>query len=160
MNDAEVDVRRGRLTSVGETTFSATVTEPALNAFISRTASPEDSVKVRRIRLLSQRIVLEAAYLLLGREVEFRAEIEPRLASPQRLEFDPERFALFGINVPLPRAALRWVSGRLTDGFDFSTLPFPVQIRSVNVRTGLVDIAGTADVMRSLNERISYYWRR
>jgi len=159
MHDAVVDVGRSRLKSVGRTTFEATVAERDLNEYLRAAASPDDSVRIRSVRLGNNRITLDSAYRLLGRDVGFSAEVEPRLANPSRLEFDPERFSLLGVRIPLPGAALRWISSRLTDGFDFSTLPFPVAIASVQVTKGAVEVSGTADVMLSLNERISLYLR-
>ena len=157
MHDAVVDVNRGRLKSVGRTTFGATVAERDLNTYLRSATSPDDSVRIRGVRLGNNRISLDAGYKVLGTEIGFAAEVEPRLESPSRLAFDPERFSLFGLRIPLPGAVLKWISVRLTDGFDFSTLPFPVMISSVQVRNGGVDVSGTADVMRSLNERISLY---
>ncbi len=159
MHDAVVDVGRSRLKSVGRTTFEATVAESDLNDYLRAVASPDDSVRIRTVRLGNNRITLDAVYRVLGREVGFSAEVEPRLANPSRLEFDPDRFSLLGVRIPLPGTALRWISARLTDGFDFTSLPFPVAISSVQVKKGAVEFSGTADVMRSLNERISLYMR-
>jgi hypothetical protein len=154
MRDADVDTGRARIRSVGLTTFRAEVTEFALNHYVRQAASPDDSVRIRSVRLAANRFTLDAGYRLLGREIGFSAEVEPRLASPTRLEFDPERFALLGLRIPLPDSALNWLAKRLTDGFDFSTLPFPVHIDSIRVDRGIITVSGTADVMRSLNERI------
>ena len=159
MHDAEVDTARSRVKSVGQTTFEATVSQGDLNDYLRRVDVPDDAVRIKAVRLGNNRIVMDAGYRLLGREIGFTTEVEPRLASPTMLEFDPNRFSLFGIQVPLPSGVLRWISQRLTDGFDFTGLPFPVMISSVRVRAGAVDISGTADVIRSLNERIALYLR-
>ena len=159
MRDAEVDTRRNRLKSVGETHFEATIHESALNAFLLKSDPPDDNVRLQTVRLARNKIIIQAAYKLLGREIGFGAEVEPRLATPKKLEFDPDRFSLLGIRIPLPASVLRWIAARMTEGFDFSTLPFPVNIRAVTVESGSISLTGTADVMQSLNEQITLHWK-
>jgi hypothetical protein len=144
---------------VGETLFEASIHESALNAFLRKSDPPDDSVRFHAVKLARNKIIIDAAYKLLGREIGFGAEVEPRLAAPTKLEFDPERFSLLGIRIPLPASVLRWFSARMTEGFDFSTLPFPLNIHAVRVEGGSITLTGTADVMQSLNQQIALHWK-
>jgi hypothetical protein len=155
MEAVEVDTRRQLLKSVGSTTFRAVVGEAAVNDYLRRTDPPDDNTKFRVIRLADNRLRVYATYRVVGQNLDWSAEVEPRIASPTRLEFDPDRFSILGLRVPLPRSILVWLARRLSDGLDLSRLPFPVRITAFRVEPGRLTFEGTADVMPSLNPRLS-----
>jgi hypothetical protein len=155
MRDAEFDAGLKRLKSVGETTFRAVVSEQSLNDFLRRNPPPEEEpVRIKHVYLRQGHFYVEATRWLVGRAWAFTSTTEPRLASPTRLDFAPERMTFLGLRVPLPASALQWFARRLDQGFDFTTLPFPVRISRFTVEPGRITIEGTADVMRSLNQQI------
>jgi len=156
MRNVEVDAGKQRLKSVQETLFTAVISESGLNDYIRSTPPPDDEpTRIRVVRLRDGQMVAYAARRLLGREWEYSVTVEPRLASPTKLEFSPDRMTVLGLKVPLPQSVLRWFARRLDKGFDFSTLPFPVRITQFKVDQGRITLSGTADVMPSLNERIA-----
>jgi hypothetical protein len=155
MRNAEFDAGRKRLKSVRETTFRAVVSEQGLNDYLRRNPPPEDEpVRIKHVSLKQGHFYAEATRWLVGREWAFTSTTEPRLASPTRLNFAPERMTVLGLRVPLPASALQWFARRLDQGFDFTTLPFPVRISRFTVEPGRITIEGTADVMQSLNQQI------
>jgi hypothetical protein len=156
MRDVDVDTRHNRLRAVGETTFTAVIGEASLNDYLRANPPPPDEpTRVKHVSLRQGTMTASATRWLLGREWPYTVTVEPRLASPTRLEFDPNRMTVAGLRVPLPVSVLRWFARRLDQGFDFSTLPFPVRISRFQVEQGRVTLSGTADVMPSLNERIA-----
>lgn len=156
MRDVEADTRRGRLRSVGETTFAAVISEASLNDYLRANPPPPDEpTRIQHVSLRRGTMTASATRRLLGREWPYTVTAEPRLASPTKLEFDPDRMTVAGLRVPLPTAVLRWFARRLDQGFDFSTLPFPVRISHFQVDRGRITLTGSADVMPSLNERIA-----
>jgi len=157
MQDAVVDTGRQRLRSVGLTTFAAVIGERNLNDYLRRDPPEDDPIRIKRVQLRQGVIHVEATRYLLGVDWPFTLTIEPRLASETRLDFDPEQMTVLGLRVPLPSVVLRWFARRLNQGFDFSTLPFPLRITRFRVDTGRVTVEGIADVMQSLNERIGLY---
>lgn len=158
MRDAVVDTGKNRLRSVGETTFTAVIGEASLNDYLrSAPTPPGEPTRVRHVDLRQGRMTASATRWLLGRDWPYTVTVEPRLASPTKLEFDPDRMNVAGLRVPLPVTVLRWFARRLDQGFDFSTLPFPVRISTFQVEQGRITVSGTADVLQSLNERISRY---
>jgi hypothetical protein len=159
MRDVEVDTGRQRLKAVKDTSFRAVIGEAALNDYIRNfPPPPEEPVRVRHVQIREGKLYAEATRRLpLGASMPFTSTVEPVLVSDTRLMFDPDRMTVFGLPVPLPAGALRWLTRRLSDGFDFSTLPFPVKISRFRAESGRVVIEGTADVMPSLNERIGAY---
>jgi hypothetical protein len=156
MRDVVVETGSNRLRSVGETTFTAVIGEAELNAYLRATPPPPDEpTRVKRVLLREGRMTAEATRWMLGREWPYTLVVEPRLASPTLLKFDPDKMSVLGLKVPLPASVLRWFARRLDQGFDFSTLPFPLRISSFQVERGRIILSGTADVMQSLNERIA-----
>lgn len=160
MRDVEVDDEKQRLKKVGATEFTAIITEQALNAYLREfPPAEEEPVRVKHVALRDGKMYVEATRWLLGRAWPYTMTVEPRLSSSSHLDFAPERMAVMGLRVPLPSSALQWFAKRLSQGFDFSTLPFPVAISSFKVEPGLIVISGTADVIQSLNERIGLVLR-
>jgi len=156
MRDVVVDTGRNRLRSVGETSFEAVVSEQGLNDYLRATPPPPDEpTRVKSVALRQGRMIASATRWLLGRDWPYTVTAEPRLVSPTKLEFDPDRMTVVGLRVPLPASALRWLARRLDQGFDFSTLPFPLRISRFQVENGRITLTGTADIMQSLNERIA-----
>jgi len=154
MRGVVVDVPANRLRTVEEASFRAVIREDAVNAYFRENPPPPDEpVHVRRVRLRPGSIHVEAARWLLGRPWPFTATVEPRVAGPTRLEFDPERMSVAGLPVPLPAGALRWLARLLSDGLDLSVLPIPVRIRRVQVDAGRITLEGEADVARLLAEQ-------
>jgi hypothetical protein len=115
---------------------------------------------VQHVRIRSGKIYAESTRRVLGQSIPFTSTVEPTLVSSTRLMFDPDRVTFLGLPVPLPAAALKWFARRLSEGFDFTTLPFPVKISRFTAESGRVVIDGTADVMPSLNEQIGAYFER
>lgn len=157
MRDAVVDTARQRLRSVGLTTFAAVIGEQNLNDYLRRDPPEDEPVRIQRVQLRQGAIYVEATRYLLGVHWPFTLTVEPRLVSETRLDFDPERMSVLGLRVPLPATVLRWFARRLNQGFDFSTLPFPLRVTRFWVEAGRVRVEGVADVMQSLNERIGLH---
>src|SRR5947207_883711 len=156
MTGVEVDRGRNRLKSVQSTMFRAVVGDAGLNAYIRQYPPPEEEpVRVKRVEIRPGALYAEGTRWLLGRAWPFTTTAEPRLESETRLRFDPERMSVIGLRVPLPASALKWLANRLSQGFDFSTLPFPVRIHRFTAESGRVIIEGDADVLPSLNERLA-----
>lgn len=156
MRDALVDTGKQNLKAVGLTTFTAVIGERSLNEYLLRAKPPEDDpIRLKRVDLRRDSLTIDATRYLLGHDWPFTITVEPRLTSDTRLTFDPARMSVLGLRLPLPRTTLRWLARHMDTGFDFSTLPFPVHIARFAVEDGRVTLAGTADVMRSLNERIA-----
>jgi hypothetical protein len=158
LRNTRVDVARERLQSIERTLFQAVVSERSLNDYLRRHKPPEDDpIRIKQVRVRQNRFTIEATRWLLGRAWPFSITVEPLLASATRLEFDPEKMAVLGLDVPLPRSVLRFFASLLNTGFDFTTLPFPVRITRFTADNGRVIVDGSADVMKSLNERIGAY---
>jgi hypothetical protein len=155
MRDVEVDERKQRLKKVGETTFTAAISEQALNEYLRAFPPPdEEPVRIKHVSLRDDKMYVEASRWVLGRAWPYTITVEPRLTTPTRLDFAPDRMTVLGLRVPLPAPVLRWFARRLSEGFDFSAFPFPVSITSFKTERGRIVLAGTADVVGSLNERV------
>ena len=155
MRDAEFDSGRKRLKAVRETIFRAVVSEAGLNDYLRRNPPPEEEpVRIKHVYLRQGHFYVEATRWLLGRAWPFTSTTEPRLVSSTRLDFEPERMTVMGVRVLLPASALQWFAKRMNQGFDFTTLPFPVRISRFTVEPGRITLEGTADVMQSLNQQI------
>ena len=149
-----VDPARGRVQSAGDAVFSAAVTERDLNEYLQRfPAPPEEPVRYRHVYVRTGRFYVEGVRSLAGRQWTFNITAEPRLASPTRLLFDPDRMAVLGMRVPLPASALRFLARILSDGFDFTALPLPVKIHNFRAEYGRIVLSGEADVGRVLAEQ-------
>src|SRR5437016_216109 len=113
----------------------------------------------RPINRTAERRIRDALPGYIGPARVWRAHVdnpaEPRLESDTRLRFDPDRMRVVGLRIPLPASALKWLANRLSQGFDFSTLPFPVRIHRFTAESGHVIIEGEADILPSLNERLA-----
>ena len=156
MKGVEVDEGRQQLKSVKETTFTATISEAALNRYIKEFPPPdEEPVRVKKVLLRDGEMHAEATRWLLGKAWPYTMTVEPRLSSSTHLDFAPERMAIMGLRVPLPASALQWFARRLSRGFDFAQFPFPVAISRFKVEPGRIVLSGTADVIQSLNQRIA-----
>jgi hypothetical protein len=161
MRDVEVDEGRQRIKKVGETAFTAVITEGALNDYLRAFPPPDDEpVRIKHVALRNGEMKVEATRWMVGRAWPYTMTVEPRLSSSSHLDFAPERMAVMGLRVPLPASALQWFARRLSQGFDFSSFPFPVQIASFKVETGRLTMSGSADVTESLNQRISLLRRK
>jgi hypothetical protein len=161
MQNVEVDTRSQRIKSVGQTLFTATISERSLNDYLKQNPPPDDEpVRIKWVNLKPGVLHVEATRWLLGRAWPYTMNVEPRLSSPTHLDFDPDRMTALGLKVPLPKSVLRWFAKRLSEGFDFSTLPFPLILQEFHVEQGRMTLTGTADVMQSLNERISMELKR
>lgn len=155
LRDVVYDTLRGRLSSVGSTVFTATVGERALNDYVRRSPPPDDEpVRIRGVQVTEGRIRAEGSRWALRREWPFTVLAEPRLVSDTRLVFEPERMSVLGVRVPLPAKVLRYLARHLSDGLDFSTLPFPLRITRFDAHNGAVQVAGSADVMQTLNAKL------
>jgi hypothetical protein len=155
LQDVVVDTKRQRLQSIGQATFLAVINEADLNDYLQRNPPPEEEpVRIKRVHLRKGAIQSEATRWLLGRAWPYTITAQPRLESATRLKFDPDRMTVLGHRVMLPASALRWLARRLDQGFDFSSLPFPVQISQFSVESGKIRLEGTADLLQSLNNRI------
>ena len=161
MQNVEVDTRSQRIKSVGQTLFAASISERSLNVYLKQNPPPDDEpVCIKWINLRPGVLHVEATRWLLGRAWPYTMNVEPRLSSPTHLDFDPDRMTALGLKVPLPKSVLRWFAKRLSEGFDFSTLLFPLTLKEFHMEQGRMTLAGTADVMQSLNERISMEVKR
>lgn len=161
MLGVEVDEGKQQLKKVDSTRFTATITEPALNEYVRAFPPPNDEpVRVQHISLRDGTMYVEATRWLLGRAWPYTMTVEPRLGSPTHLDFAPDKMTVMGLRVPLPGSALQWFAKRLSQGFDFSTLPFPVALSGFKVEPGQIVLTGTADVMNSLNQRIGMAFKQ
>lgn len=156
MRDATFDVGARRLTSVASTSFQAAINERDLNEYLRKFPPPnEEPVRIKRVWLRPGHLYAEGTRWALGKAWPFTATSEPSLVSKTRVKFDVDKMSVVGLTVPLPSSWLRWLSHRLSQGFDFTTLPFPLQLDTFKVDSGRLTVSGTADVMESLNRRIA-----
>lgn len=156
IRDADVDTRKGMLRRVGSTHFRAVITEAGLNRYIRDfPPPPEEPVRYNRVRLRDGGLDVQGIRRVLGRDISFSISTEPVLVGVNELRFEPERMRVAGLPVPLPAAALRWLAHRLSEGMNFSTLPFSVQVIKVSATRSGIEFIGSADVMESLNRRLS-----
>ncbi len=155
MDEVEFDTNEKRLKSVKKTLFSATIDETGINRYLKDNPPTEDEpVRIKYIELRSNGMYIEATRWMLGKAWPYTMTVQPVLSSKTHLDFSPERMTAVGLPVPLPRSALVWLARRLSQGFDFSTLPFPLRLSSFKVQQGKIVLIGEADVMESLNSRI------
>ena len=155
MKDVVFDTEDRRLKSVKETKFSAVIDEVGLNRYLRENPPPEEEpVRVKFIELRPEKMYVEGTRWLLGKAWNYNMTVEPTLSTSTHLDFPPDRMNVTGISVPLPKSALRWLAKRLSQGFDFSTLPFTVRLSKFKVEQGRIFLEGEADVMESLNRRI------
>lgn len=155
LRDVVVDTKRQRLQSIGQAAFAAEINEADLNDYVRRNPPPEgEPVRIKRVRLRKGAIQSEATRWILGRAWPYTITAQPRLESATRLKFDPDRMTVLGHRVMIPASALRWLARRLDQGFDFTSLPFPVQISRFSVESGKIRLEGAADLLQSLNNRI------
>lgn len=156
MHDADVDVMRGKLKSVGPTSFSVLITQQSLNQFLQSFQYPEgDRLKIKHVGIQKGLLTLNMTWNLLGKDWSFTITGQPELAGGNKLELEPNKLSVLGIPAPLPVSALRYVARFFNHAFDFSSLPFPVYITKAVADNNQVQLSGTADVMKSLNEMIS-----
>ncbi len=154
MTGVVVDVNRKLMKEIGSTTFRAVVNEEAVNRYVREFPPPDDEpVRVKKVRILDGRVYAEETRWLLGKAWPYTVVAEPRLSSPTKLDFAPDRMTALGLRVPLPKSALRWLAKRLSEGFDFGQLAFPVRIAKFDTQPGKFVLEGTAEVMDMLNSR-------
>jgi uncharacterized protein YceK len=156
MHDVDVDVVKGKLKSVGPTSFSVLITQQSLNRFLHGFQYPEgERLKINHVGIQKGLLTLNMTWNLLGRDWSFTVTGQPELVAGNKLELEPNRLTVLGIPAPLPASALRYIAHFFNHAFDFSTLPFPVYITQAAVDNNQIELSGTADVMKSLNEMIS-----
>jgi hypothetical protein len=152
MANVVVNTNRRTVERIGETTFRAVIDERAVNRYLREFPPPdEEPVRIRNVRILDGRVVADETRWLLGKAWPYTVVAEPRLVAGTQLAFAPDRMSVLGVRVPLPRSVLRWLAERLSDGFDFGTLPFPVRIDRFQTVRGRFVVEGTADVIGMLN---------
>lgn len=154
----DVDAAENHLKKVGETTFTASISERDLNDYVQRFPPPdEEPVRIKRVVLKPGQFHAEGTRWILGRAWQFKVTSEPRLVSESHLMFDTDKMSVEGLPVPLPSSVLTWLSRHLSKGTDFSTLPFPLRIHRFTVESGRIVLEGEADVMESLNRQLTGY---
>jgi hypothetical protein len=150
----KIDIGRRKVRSVGAAGFRATIAEAAINRYLKQDAGGDANYRVRVLRLQQGKLILYGQRRMLGRWWDFTVRAEPRLVSPTRLAYDPDRMTVVGVRLPIPRSVLRRYARRLASGFDFSVLPFPVRITSVAVDQAAVSITGDVEVTDGLRDQL------
>ncbi|MBC8141400.1 MAG: DUF2993 domain-containing protein [Armatimonadetes bacterium] len=145
----DVSVNRGTnaLDSVGETRFTARITEDALKRYIPRRRL---HIKDLQVALGADgRVTVTATPALLGFStvpVSLRGTVTPTENGASVL-FTPDRASLntgIGtVGTGLPSIVADHIASRLNPVADFSTAPLPIRAESVQIERGAVTIAGT-----------------
>ncbi|HSV74959.1 MAG TPA: DUF2993 domain-containing protein [Chthonomonadales bacterium] len=156
LSDVKVDTRRRLLREVRRAEFRAEIDQDALNEYLRRSPpTDDDPVRIRRVTVRDGALHAEATRWLLGRAWPFTVTVRPELVSDTRVFFSPERMTVIGLPVPLPSSVLRWLALRLSDGMDFSSLPFALRLSRLEVHAGRLVAEGEADVAESLNATLA-----
>lgn len=150
----KIDIGRRKVRSVGAAGFHTIVTEAAINRYLKQDVGADPDYRVRVLRLHRGKLILYGRRRMLGRWWDFTVRAEPRLVSPTRLAYDPDRMTVIGVRLPIPRAILRRFARRLSSGFDFGALPFPVCITDVSVDQASVSITGAVEVNDGLRDQL------
>ncbi len=155
----DMRIERDHVTEVGVTTFRARITEADLNRYLQEAPAEEaEPTRIKSVTVSNGKLVAKATRRILGREFPYTVSVNPRLASVEQLVFEPNTMTILGLPVPLPAVALRWLAAKLSDGFDFSKLPFPVRVTHFTAEDGAVELRGFADVLVALSgKRLSDY---
>ncbi len=143
LKGVDVDLNRGQLRHIQEARFTATVGEVGLDEFMAGEAPPGETYRNVRFTLRNGLVTIRGERIVLGVGVPFALTGPLRLVGPTRIEIDPKHLTLVGIGISgLP---LRFLKNRFESAIDLSSLPFPVQLTSVQAEMGRLTLSGTAD---------------
>lgn len=154
--DVSYDTRHRQLRHVGRTEFRAEIDQDAVNEYLRRHPPPPDEpVRILNVLIRQGAVHAEATRWLLRREWPFTVVARPELVSSSRLFFSPERMTVVGLPVPLPASVLRWLALRLSEGMDFSTMPFSLRLARFEATAGRFVVEGEVDIAPSLNTALA-----
>lgn len=138
MKDVVADSKGTALKSVGEVTFSADVSENALNSYLSKTR--KDGLKVR---CENAALTVWAVHKVLGLDVNVK--LTGQLVPKQSLvDYKVDKLQVVGLNAP--SIAARVVEDHINPVIDLKKMRIAPDIQSVRVMPGIVRISGTCDV--------------
>lgn len=138
MKDVVSDSKGTELKSVGEVTFSAVVSENALNKYLSKTRT--DGLKVR---CEDAALTVWAVPKVLGLDVNVKltGQLVPRKSL---VDYKVDKLQVVGLNAP--SIAARVVEDHINPVMDLKKMRFAPDIQSVQTMPGIVRISGTCDV--------------
>jgi hypothetical protein len=140
LTDVIADTKKGELKSIGGATFAAEVTEDSLNRYLAENRSDK-----MRAQMLDGRMVVQAEPEVLGLSVGVKVtgHLVPK---GSKLDYRVDRLQVIGINTP--QVAARMVEDEVNPVIDLANPPFAPVVKTVEIKPGVVRIAGTAALDR------------
>lgn len=143
LKGVDVDLNHRQVRHIQEAQFTATVGEAGLDEYLAGEAPPGETFRDVHFTLRDNLVTIRGARVVLGVSVPFQITGPLQLVSPSRIQIDPKHLTIIGISVSgLP---LRFLKSRFESAIDLSTLPFPVQLSSVQTTAGKLTLSGSAD---------------
>ncbi len=141
--DVSFDRSSRKLTSVGQTRFTATLSQPHLAAYLaaSKPLLPGLSITLRSDDVLA---AVPVTFLGLNTTAALAGTVRPSLSDPTRLDFVANG-AQIGA-VPLPAGLINLALDRLNPVITLSDLRVPLAVTQAEIRDSRLVLGGTADL--------------
>ncbi|MHB0913528.1 MAG: LmeA family phospholipid-binding protein [Armatimonadota bacterium] len=139
MHDVRYNPKKRSVTSVRETRFTGTINEQAVNKYVETRGGAEYQAKVK---LSPGRIQLSLVTVVLGMSVPVTVEGKPEVAG-SGVNFVAESGSV--AHLPVPAYVINKVLDRINPVIDLSVLRFPVKIETIDLKSGAVELGGTAE---------------
>jgi hypothetical protein len=145
----DIRIRTGRngTFSISGLTATLTITESALNKFLS--GRVEDQLNSLQVRMLNGKVRIEGKY----RMFPFTFTAVPEIEGGARLRLDPRQMSLIGLPIPGVGAQVigEKINTRLSRAFDITRLPLPLRLTSLIIETGRLLLSAAGDVELTSN---------
>lgn len=137
MHDVRYKPDTRKLTSVGASKFTASVSEAGVNRYISEHRKGDSDL---RVALETNEVYVEFVPRFIGLDVPVRILGRLEIVGHDKVSFRADKASV--ARLPIPAYAANKVLDRINPVLDLSNMAHPVLLESVRVRTNLVIIEG------------------
>lgn len=131
--------RHRELTSVGETTFGATVLERVVNQYIEQA---RDGSSDLRVKFETAKVSVVFVPKVVGVDVAVVITGKPVIVGGDKVNFVADRGSV--ARVPVPAYIVNKALDRVNPILDMSLMKFPVSLKHIAIRDGAVVVKGSA----------------
>lgn len=142
----EIDRHRHQISSVVDTSYTATLAQDALNKYLSDTYRHVPRLKTE---LAKDQLHVTASPEVAGVQVQISADAALKVKENRYLILDLKEVAVVGVSTP--GFAREYLENRVNPVFDSTNLGYDARVHRVSIRPGGLTLEGTLDLAKQLN---------
>jgi len=139
MDEVRYDPETRELKSVRETTFEASLSEAAVNAYIGKSRESDSDL---RVRLEPNKVAVEFVPKVVGLNVPVLVTGRPVIAGGDKVNFVADSASV--AHLPIPAYIVNKALNKVNPILDMSLMRFPVCLGGVEVKENAVVVKGRA----------------